>query len=694
MVSDKTSDKAVTLYDPKNDPRFQNPYVDIEEWRERSGIRYYYMHGGFAGAETRFSFYFPEKEMYQGRFFHFMAPLQGSENASQALEGIEDRITFSIKHGAYFVESNMGVSAAFAAIPEPQMIYQASAAVAEYSREQAAKLYGPNFPYGYIFGGSGGGYKTISCFENTNAWDGAAPFVIGTPMTIPSGQTVRSHARRILRNKLPAVADAIEPGGGDMYEGLNQEEREALEEATRMGCPVRAWLFYKTMTDGSLPVLKPAITAMDPSFFDDFWETPGYLGADPGGSAIRDRLQHCTAIKQLHVPGLTTSENEGQTDEKTGVDDAWQRLLRGDDGLDSRPWIELDKAPPGNAYLAGLKAIIESGGARGTEFNVDSINGNHIVLDAVLERGELLEKMAKVRPGDAISLDNSDYIALQTYHRHQVPDRSYTIWDQFRDENGNPRYPQRPLLVGPLISRGGSGSQQSGRFNGKMIMLSALMDLPWESHWYRTLAKKYLGKDEEDRFRLYYIDYALHSDSAEPQAALYSVSYLGALYQNLLYLSDWVEKGIAPPAGDNYTVTDGQVSIPITAEARGGIQPVINLKVNGAGQAVVKPNEEAHFYAEVALPVGTGILTAAEWSFEGESDFPVKGEFVHMRGDGIFAELNAVHRFSKPGIYFPVLRVSSNRQASEEPARLPEDQFTKIKNLGRVRVVCTDGAGT
>lgn len=676
------SNETGTLYNPKNDPRFQNPYVDIDEWRERSGVRYHYLHGGFTGTEARFSFYFPEEEKYQGRFFHFMAPLQGSENASQALEGMEDRITFSVKHGAYFVESNMGVNTAFAAIPDPRIIYQASAAVAEYSRDQAARLYGSHRPYGYIFGGSGGGYKTISCFENTNAWDGAAPFVIGTPMTIPSNQTAIAHARRILRNKLPAIANAIEPGGGDRYEGLNREEREALEEVTRMGCPLRAWLFYKTMTDGSLPVLVPAITAMDTTYFDDFWKTPGYLGADPNGSAVRDRLQHRTTVKQLHVPGLTVPEDEGQAGEKTGVDDAWQRLLRGDDGLDSRPWIELDNAPPENAYLAGLKAVIESGNAHGTEFKVDSIDGSRIVIDAVMERGGLLEKMAKIRVGDAIRLDNSDYIALQTYHRHQVPDKSYTIWDQFRDENGDPRYPQRPLLVGPLISQGGAGSQQSGRFNGKMIVLSALMDLPWEGQWYRDLAKKSLGKNEKDRFRLYYIDYALHSDSAEPQAALYSVSYLGALYQNLLYLSDWVEKGITPPAGDNYTVSGGQVSIPADAKARGGIQPVISLKANGAECAVVKPNEEVHFYAVAAVPPGAGVLSAAEWSFEGENDFPVKGEFIQADDNGVCAELNTVHRFTRPGTYFPVLRVTSNRQEG--------DQFTQIRNLGRVRVVCKE----
>jgi hypothetical protein len=34
--------------------------------------------------------------------------MQGSENASQVLEGEEDKIAFAKVHGAYFVETNLG----------------------------------------------------------------------------------------------------------------------------------------------------------------------------------------------------------------------------------------------------------------------------------------------------------------------------------------------------------------------------------------------------------------------------------------------------------------------------------------------------------------------------------------------------------------------------------------------------------
>ena len=51
---------------------------------------------------------FPHGERVSRPIFHFTAPMQGSENASQVLEGEEDKIAFTKVHGAYFVETNLG----------------------------------------------------------------------------------------------------------------------------------------------------------------------------------------------------------------------------------------------------------------------------------------------------------------------------------------------------------------------------------------------------------------------------------------------------------------------------------------------------------------------------------------------------------------------------------------------------------
>ena len=214
------------MYNPKEDPVFQNPYIDIEEERVRNEITFCYIHGGFEGTNVKFSFCLPKKEDYQGRFFHFLSPFPGPDEEMASLErtGLEDHITFALTHGAYFVETNMGSGSSFGDNNDPTMLYRSSAAAAEYSRETAVRLYGCPRPYGYVYGGSGGGYKTCGCIENTTAFDGAVPFVTACPVALPNIMSVTAHARRILRNKLDWIQDAVEPGSThDIYSGLNED---------------------------------------------------------------------------------------------------------------------------------------------------------------------------------------------------------------------------------------------------------------------------------------------------------------------------------------------------------------------------------------------------------------------------------------------------------------------------------------
>ena len=65
------------------------PYVDIDEWRDVP-VRHRYIHGGFKGTDTRFSFYFPSKEQYQGQLFQYITPVPDNENLSQGTTGEEE----------------------------------------------------------------------------------------------------------------------------------------------------------------------------------------------------------------------------------------------------------------------------------------------------------------------------------------------------------------------------------------------------------------------------------------------------------------------------------------------------------------------------------------------------------------------------------------------------------------------------
>ena len=122
-------------------------------------------------------------------------------------------------------------------------------------------MYGHHRPYGYVYGGSGGAFRTIGCVETQpGVWDGSIPFVHGSPAAIPNVFTVQAHAMRILWGKFPQIVDAIEPGGsGDMSAGLNPEEQDALLEVTRMGLPPRAWFNLKKIAFGYSEPFTPAL---------------------------------------------------------------------------------------------------------------------------------------------------------------------------------------------------------------------------------------------------------------------------------------------------------------------------------------------------------------------------------------------------------------------------------------------------
>jgi hypothetical protein len=101
------------------DSLYKEPFIDVDEWRDKP-VRHRYVHGGFKGSEARFSFYFPPKERYQGRFFQYITPFPDNENLAQGVSGEEDKIGFSVSHGAYFIETNEGGKIDFSK-PMPQI---------------------------------------------------------------------------------------------------------------------------------------------------------------------------------------------------------------------------------------------------------------------------------------------------------------------------------------------------------------------------------------------------------------------------------------------------------------------------------------------------------------------------------------------------------------------------------------------
>jgi hypothetical protein len=650
---------------------YTEPFIDVDEWRD-GPVRHRYVHGGFKGTELLFSMYFPPKERYEGRFFQPLQAVSGSENTAPMAMYQAFGMDFAAASGGYLVESNQGSRNMYGGD------YRANAAVAQYSRELAAEMYGQHRPYGYVYGGSGGAFKTLGCVENTSGiWDGSVPFVHGSPLAIPNVFTVQAHAMRILWDKFPQIVDALDPGGsGDMYAGLNGEECEALLEVTRMGFPPRAWCNAKRIAFGYTGVFTTLVDRIvdgDPTYFEDFWTKPGYLGADPPESLERARIQHEAKIAGLVMPdearalGLPLTMPTSQTN--SGV--AFPAALR------------ISDLPKGN--LQGASIIARSGAAKGHAFYIAGVIRDMVMIG--FGAGHF-QAVAQLRPGDDVQIDNSIYLASQTYHRHQIPTPDYYVWDQFRRPDGAPLYPQRPKVLGQGEVQSG-GATMSGSFNGKMIVLTALMDeaaYPWQADWYRSRVKAALGEQFEDRYRLYFIDNTMHTPQSasqrdpRPVVTTRVVSYRGALQQALRDLSAWVERGVVPPESTNYAVVDGQVHVPMAAAERKGLQPAVSALANGSKRADVEVGQSVDFSGVIEAPPGTGVIVKAEWDFEGAGDYPFVAHIVPRSR----VEVTEAHVFTKPGTYFPALRVTAQREGD---ATTP---YAQIKNLSRVRVVVTE----
>ena len=503
------------------DPRFDTPYIDLKEWRDApeettlfpGGVtaqlagraieaRHLYVHGGFEGTDARFSFCFSPPEKYEGRFFQSTHQLLTSEVATPR------NVAFALASGAYSVQTNMGgrdnprtaQDTSSGHFDTTIRGYRVNAEAAKYSRIVAAEIFGDHRPYGYLYGGSGGAYQTIAGAEMTEGvWDGYVPYVMGSPQSIPNCFTVRIHALRVLKQKWPSILDAIEPGGsGDMYAGLNEEERGTLEEATRTGFPTRAWFNYIPIGGGSLSLVAATVPALDPNYVDEFWTEPGYLGTDPDSSVGAARIQHDATVVEI-------------------VDDGQVKL-------------KVSTAPEGD--ITGADLVIASGQASGKAIAIGALVDNVVSVTIGADHPRFVKG---VSVGDTVRIDNSRFLALQTYHRHQFPpvnsDHDYPdVHDYYRLPDGSPKYPQRGVDIGTAGTLGATGHMPTGNFHGKMIVVETLLDgdaLPWQADWYVKAVEKNKEGNRDENFRLWYVDNAQHNDPVSDLQRQHVVSYFG-----------------------------------------------------------------------------------------------------------------------------------------------------------------------
>ena len=294
-----------------DDPFFGPAFVDVDEWRDVP-VRHRYVHGGFEGTDTRFSFYFPPAEQWQGRLLQTLEGGNGGhENTARVRRWARRRGSRSRRRAAATSSSRTRATSATTcgscSASRPWARTVPSAESARYSWVLAEEMYGAPPHHGYVLGGSGGSARCLLCLETCpDVWQGAVPYIMGHSTSWSLGFSVQAHAARVLGSAIAAVIDAVEPGGdGDPFAGLTTEQREALAAMYRAGFPRGAESSFGT--SGYAGTFASHITALekhDPTYIDDFWSVPGYMGAD--GELATSLVEEKTTVARVVPPSRSS----------------------------------------------------------------------------------------------------------------------------------------------------------------------------------------------------------------------------------------------------------------------------------------------------------------------------------------------------------------------------------------------------
>ncbi|HEX5586861.1 MAG TPA: hypothetical protein VFZ17_06095 [Acidimicrobiia bacterium] len=655
-----------------------NAFIDTDEWRD-TPRRHRYVHGGFEGTETRFSFYFPPVEEYQGRFVQYLEGGAGGHDnlISLGYDGKGMKWFFDLSFdelGGYMVESNQGhFPGEGLGFDDDYELFGASADSAEFAKELAAEMYGEGPHHGYIWGVSGGGARSGHCLENRpDIWQGGAPHAgIGQDTQwSPWGLTWL-----LARDKFAAIIDAAEPGGsGNPFDGLTHAQREALAEMYRRGYPRGAENQLAPFTPWAFPMY--ATKDFDPGYFDDFWNVPGYLGHDD------PQILSSVLIDERH----TVSRLVKASDITNVMAQMAMRLATaGASGTEPTWGIQIDTDDHERLFMA--KVTVLTGEAAGRELLISGTEDD--VLSPFSERTpEMFEGIAV---GDEVRVDNRDFVAWCYYHWYQIEDPTVDGIDREFEPwlvDGNAVYPQR----GSRPVSAAAPSRYKRTLSNKMIYVQPTLDAqvwPTTISRYAQGIRTNLGDAADDHFRLWFCENAPHGTPEFLGPALTSekdpgvwtsrlVNYDGVTAQALRAVVRWTEDGVAPVYYHGYDLSrDNGLKLPGTAAERGGVQPVVTAQANGAARAEVKVGEPVNFLGSAEQPAGQGTIVRAEWDFDGRGAF----ERHEVDGTASTVDVKAEHAYSEPGTYFASFRVGAYHDGV---ATGPT-----IDNLARVRVVVT-----
>jgi hypothetical protein len=605
-------------------------------------------------------FRFPAKEFWRNRSFEQQHPSGGGQ--------VDNRMAFT--NGAFSVNW-MSASTANAVAS-----HRHEAAATKVAKAYANKLYGNTARiYSYFWGCSGGGIVSMAAAENvTGVWDGVQPQCMGPTgvATFHSFHWQAHYTMAISQAKRDAIAAAAVPGGtGDIYAGLNDEEKSVLNEFISAGYPLPViGNHFKSF----IPLVDPIdIRLADPTYEDDFWSKPGYAGANPPKylqAAKVDGYATITGITRDAAGVPIAIQFDRATFPTLGVtgDNYLEYYVYAADGktrlIDP---VRVVGEPSDNRRRYSLMGKLDTatdtlaltGTNKNVFGNVSAITNSPILLNALKE-------------GSKIRVNNRFILAMYFYPRYSnIPGaRSY---DQYRNADGSAKYPQRKdvsVLAGPNYRTMG-GRIETGDIKTKVMVIEGMGDnLSWPlfNASYAEQIQRTLGSRANGMMRFYLHDNGRHAvGGGEP----------GIFQQSIQDLMAWAEKGIAPPPSTSYVIRNGQV-IPATQAAdRHGLQPVMSLTANDLARAMVGVNQPVNLVSKIEMPPATGKIVQYSWTIAGTAD-----PMTVVDKPQPLVNVNRTITFDKPGTYVVRLTVNGQRDGLVAPANQ-----TLLQNFKEVRVV-------
>jgi hypothetical protein len=443
-----------------------------------------------------------------------------------------------------------------------------------------------------------------------------------------------------------------------LYDGLNEEERSVLNELLDAGYPLNEL--------NSMMFLKPIVGTdeifyLDPTYEDDFWSKPGYAGSNPPSyltAAKIDGFAPITAVNrdaagavvsvQLDPAAIPAVPNASASPISTNG----QRFYVYTNGGRTRV---VDPRQRSDAYGA-LSGTIDR------ETGLLKLSGNNSPV--------LLHALAK---GGQIRVTNRFILASYFYPRYTIVP-GYYQYDQYRNADGTPKYPQRAYNVADISTMlSGAGVLSLGNIKTKVMLFQNMSDFLAFPSWvagYANNIEQTLGKAKADQMlRVYYQERGGHTNAG----------IVGGVFnQALIDMMAWAEKGVAPKPSSRWSfeLPNTQVILSRDAVTRKGLQPLVEVTVNGSDHAAVNVDQPVKLVAKLEMPPMTGQIVQYNWTYGTATDETILSKPMQR------VDITRTVSFTAPGDYIIRLAVNGQRRGLVDPA----DQ-TLAQNFKEVRVV-------